>query len=128
MEYTCISLHIRYLDAKWTMLCSLVFFKNTGPINRQCHTMSIANVIQCHQNPLQTISYFVCINQVNDRKMIAFSYLHNMSVKVQSEASLNGITKNINLHDGSVSGKHRKLNKGSWDSGIPFPSKYYFLK
>jgi hypothetical protein len=58
---------------------------------------------------------------------VAFSDLYIMNPKVQLEASLNGITKNIHPHRGSVSGKHRKLNKGSWDSGIPFPSKYFFF-
>jgi hypothetical protein len=47
-----------------------------------------------------------------------------MNVKeVLAEASLNGITKDMHLHHGSVNGK---LTKPSWDSSLPFPSEYFF--
>jgi hypothetical protein len=50
-----------------------------------------------------------------------------MNLKVMAEASLNGITKDMHLHHGSVNGKHGKLTKLSWDSSLPFPSKYFYV-
>jgi len=44
-------------------------------------------------------------------------------MKVLAEASLNGITKDMHLHHSGVNGK---LTKTSWDSSLPFPSKYFF--
>jgi hypothetical protein len=54
------------------------------------------------------------------------SFLQIMNLKVLAEASLNGITKDMHLHRGSVHGKHGRLTKPSWDSSLPFPSKYFF--
>jgi len=51
-----------------------------------------------------------------------FSFFQIMNLKAQSEASLNGITKDMHLHRGSLNGK---LTKPSWDSSLPFPSKYF---
>ena len=48
-----------------------------------------------------------------------------MNLKVVAEASLNGITKDMHLHHGSVNGKQGKLTKPSWDSSLPFLSKYF---
>lgn len=44
-----------------------------------------------------------------------------MNLKVLAEASLNGITKDMHLHHGSVNGKHGKVTTPSWDSSLPFP-------
>jgi hypothetical protein len=49
-----------------------------------------------------------------------------MTVKVLAEASLNGITKDMYLHRGSINSKPGKPSKASWDSSLPFPSKYFF--
>jgi hypothetical protein len=49
-----------------------------------------------------------------------------MNLKVLAEASLNGITKDMHLHHGSVNGKHGKVTTPSWDSSLPFPSMYFF--
>jgi hypothetical protein len=59
-------------------------------------------------------------------RWINFSCLQIMTLKVRSEASLNVITKDIHPHLGTINGKHRKMSTGSWDSDLPFPSKYYF--